>query len=157
MPKRLPTGRKVGRPTKLTDEVRKKIIGALQVGATHRIAASFVGVDLSTFQDWLAKIPEFADACRSAESSGSLSCLSSIRTAATSGVWQAGAWLLERRHPDEYGRRQVEVVGRDGGAVQIAAQIVVVPARAASVADWQASVQAGDIVPPQLGDDDSDA
>jgi transposase len=34
-------------------------------------------------------------------------------------AWQAAAWILERRHPDRWGRRErVELTGRDGGPVE---------------------------------------
>lgn len=36
--------------------------------------------------------------------------------------WQAAAWLLERRNPDEYARTErskVELTGKDGGAVEV--------------------------------------
>lgn len=33
--------------------------------------------------------------------------------------WTAAAWLLERRHPDEFGVRRVEVTGPNGGPIQV--------------------------------------
>jgi hypothetical protein len=33
--------------------------------------------------------------------------------------WQAAAWCLERRHPEKWGRRQVEMVGADGGRLEV--------------------------------------
>jgi hypothetical protein len=38
------------------------------------------------------------------------------------GQWQAAAWILERRNPDEYAkteRSKVELTGKDGGAVEV--------------------------------------
>ena len=152
------TGRSVGRPSGLTDEVRAKLLQALEVGATHRIAAQFAGVHVSTLQAWLAENREFSDAAKLSESKASIMSLAAIRTAAQGGQWQAGAWLLERRYPEEYGRRQVEVIGQGGGPVQVQAQIVVVPARAISVQDWTATVRAPDAIPgPDAMDKDGDA
>lgn len=42
-----------------------------------------------------------------------------IRQAAQGGVWQAAAWRLERRHPDQWGRRQQDVVVSGQAVVQI--------------------------------------
>jgi hypothetical protein len=33
--------------------------------------------------------------------------------------WTAAAWCLERRSPEKWGRRQVEVVGSDGAPLEI--------------------------------------
>lgn len=35
-----------------------------------------------------------------------------IKAAARDGAWQAAAWLLERRYPDQYGRREPRDRGR---------------------------------------------
>jgi len=41
-----------------------------------------------------------------------------IQRVAENGVWQAAAWRLERKYPDKWGRRRVEVTGPGGGPVQ---------------------------------------
>lgn len=131
-------GRPVGQPTKRTPEVEEAIISALKAGATHRMAADYAGIALSTLQRWLAEesdaYKEFQDAVKRASASGDLASLETIQTAARSGQWQAAAWLLERRHPGEYGRQRVEVTGKDGGPMQ--ASVVIVPGPMASAEDW---------------------
>ena len=105
-----------GRPCKLTPETQKAICDALRAGATHRMAADFAGVDVATMQRWLADprspFREFREAVKGAEAKGDVGALAVIRQAATNGTWQAAAWLLERRHPAEYGRRQVVALQR---------------------------------------------
>lgn len=135
-----------GRPSKLTPETQAKIVQALEVGATHRIACLYAGIGASTFAEWM-QIPDFANVVKAADSKACIVSLASIRQAAAGGQWQAGAWLLERRYPEEFGRRQVEVIGQGGGPVQVQAQIVVVPARAVSVQDWTTTVRAPDAIP----------
>jgi len=46
--------------------------------------------------------------------------LAIINKAAHDGTWQAAAWWLERRYPQEYGRmvKSIELTGKDGGPVQ---------------------------------------
>lgn len=105
-----------GRPSKLTPEVSKAICDALRVGATHRMAADYAGVDPATFQRWLAdpraQFREFRESVKRAEAKGDIAALAVIQKAADGGQWQAAAWRLERRHPDEFGRRQVVAVAR---------------------------------------------
>jgi hypothetical protein len=105
-----------GRPSKLTPKVKSDVCDALKAGATHRMAADYAGIDVATLQRWLAdprpQFREFRDAVKGAEAKGDIMSLAVIQKAAQGGQWQAAAWLLERRHPDEYGRRQVVAVAR---------------------------------------------
>jgi hypothetical protein len=41
------------------------------------------------------------------------------------GSWQAGAWLLERTRPQDYGRKErIELEGTDGPAIKVASSTV---------------------------------
>lgn len=132
-----------GRPTKLTPETRDRIAQAIQYGATYWMAAQYGGIAYNTFNDWMkrgaaeierrqsprvkegtpqweAEQPflEFHEAIKKAEGAGAVGWLLKIEQAATAGNWQAAAWKLERRYPQDYGRRVTEVQGKDGGPVQ---------------------------------------
>lgn len=50
-------------------------------------------------------------AIKDAESYAANVALQSIQRAARGGQWQAGAWLLERRYPHEYGKTVQEHSG----------------------------------------------
>jgi hypothetical protein len=52
---------RAGRPSKLTEEVQRKIVEALAAGATFRAACEYVGVAESTGLEWLA--PNDMDGC----------------------------------------------------------------------------------------------
>jgi hypothetical protein len=53
--------------------------------------------------------------------------------------WKAGAWLLERRHPRRWGRLdRSELTGANGGPVQVAAQVVEIPAQLPTADAWAA-------------------
>lgn len=96
----------MGRRTKLTDEIKDKLVEAIEAGATYQIAAHYAGIGESTLYLWLkqgregkgkAKI-DLLEVLKRAESKGAISNLSVINRAASDGNWKASAWLLERRH-----------------------------------------------------------
>lgn len=101
-------------------EVKRKLLEAIRSGATYEIAAKYAGIGRSTLHRWLAAgragdpdYLELAQAVDEAESQGAVQCLALIRKSAMGGTWQAAAWLLERRYPDQYGRtvQRVEHTG----------------------------------------------
>ena len=106
----------MGRPTKLTPEVQAKVVEALRLGAPRKLAAEYAGIAYDTLREWcLRRGPAyvaFAVALKEAESKGSVAALAKIQKAATDGQWQAAAWLLERRDPENFGRRQVVALMR---------------------------------------------
>ena len=52
-----------------------------------------------------------------ARAKSELGLVQEVRAAAD---WKAQAWLLERRHVNEWGRRRLEVTGADGGPITLA-------------------------------------
>jgi len=136
----------MARPCKLTAEVAGRICEAIQLGATYDLAAAHGGVDPSTLRRWLAdERPEFQAlqaALKGAEAAAVVVSLRRIHEAAAGGAWQASAWLLERRHPESYGRRRLEMSGPEGAPVDVAARVVLVPAMAANGDEWAAAVAA---------------
>jgi hypothetical protein len=98
----------VGDISKYTPDRVKRIIIALEQGATIVHACGYAGIGTRTYYDWLEKYPEFQEQVELAEARATLKWLHVIDQAAQSGVWQAAAWKLERRHPHIYGRRVVE-------------------------------------------------
>ena len=50
-----------------------------------------------------------------------------IEQAAKDGTWQAAAWKLERRYPQEYGKTVQEHQGKDGGPIQVREVVVNMP------------------------------
>ena len=107
------------RPDKYTPERVERIITAIRMGATQRLAAAYAGVDDDTVIRWRKRHAEFADAFKTAEGEASVGWLRKIEEAADGGAWQAAAWKLERRYPDEYGRHNVSVTGANGGPVNV--------------------------------------
>lgn len=136
-----------GRPSKLTPETMDRLCQALQRGASHEHAAAYAGISPATFYRWkalgegadptdseLADFAEFLETVKKAEACGAFELLGAIRDAAGGEAeegeggaprgraqWQAGAWILERRWPEMYGKREkVEHSGPGGGPIPIA-------------------------------------
>jgi len=96
----------MARPTKRTPALEQRLMGALRAGNTRRAAASFAGVSEDSLQRWERRSAAFADALKKAEADAEVRHVANIAKAAQDGTWQASAWWLERRRPDDYGRRE---------------------------------------------------
>lgn len=112
-----PSSRSTGRPTSLTPDKEARILKAIATGMTYRLAAQYAGIDASTFYEWMRRgateeepFFQFSLKVRQAEADGALLNMKCIESAAINGTWQAAAWVLERRHPHEYGRTVQEHV-----------------------------------------------
>lgn len=108
----------MGRPSRLTPEIAKEIVDAISIGVPRDMAAKSVGVQPSTLYQWLSKgregnedYREFSEAVEKADSLVVKRALVRITQAATKEQhWTAAAWLLERKHPAEFGQRVRVVV-----------------------------------------------
>ena len=112
------------RPTKLTPDVQELIVVGINAGLTFRLSCGLAGVNPATFYRWLEKgetaksgaFREFCDTVSRAKADSALRLVSQIMLQAPTD-WRAAAFLLERRFPDDYGKRS-EVTGKDGGPVK---------------------------------------
>lgn len=134
-------GRPPGNGTKMTPDAIKRIADALSMGATYELAARYAGMVPRTIVKWktrgedvrweLEQNPrkrlnaadlialDLVNAMAEAESRAAMRWLAAIERAAEDPRnWTAAAWKLERRWPEFYGRRAVEISGRNGDAVQ---------------------------------------
>lgn len=93
------------KPIELDDARRRRLLAALEAGATIKMAAAAAGVSEDTLSRWRKAGPDLEADMQQAEAAGAVRALGVIQEAAASGTWQAAAWLLERRYPGEYGRR----------------------------------------------------
>ena len=109
-----------GRPTKKTDQMVEAICDLLERGNTRTSAASIAGINRATLYRWMQEDASFYDAVEKAEAMAQEAMLQRIRFAASTGMvvtrkdgevveypgaWQAAAWLLERRWPQDFSRR----------------------------------------------------
>jgi hypothetical protein len=98
----------MARRTKLNAEVQRRILQAIQAGATYEMAAQLAGITRVTMYYWLQKGEEqtrgiyrtFFNEFKKAEAVCCVGNLAIINKEAKAGTWQAAAWLLERRFPE---------------------------------------------------------
>ena len=117
-----------GRPTKLTPDVQDLIVDGINAGLTFGLTCARAGVNPATFYRWLEKgetaksgvYSEFCDTVSRAKADSALRLVSQITLQAPTD-WRAAAFLLERRFPDDYGKRS-EITGKDGGPVKVEAK-----------------------------------
>ncbi len=134
-----------GIPTVLTDETQHDYVTAIMRGANLTDAAQYAGIHPATVGLWrqrldtcnpqfdsdtgeivtwtddernppIPRLFEFFAAIRKAESDAKLLRLGQIERAASDPkYWTAAAWWLERKFPDEFGRRErrdIQISGR---------------------------------------------
>ncbi len=93
----------MARKSKYTPDVVDKIVQAIRLGSTYALASQYAGITYETFNEWMKNKPEFSFAIKEAEGKAAATWLARIEDAAKS-QWQAAAWKLERRYPQDYGR-----------------------------------------------------
>jgi hypothetical protein len=52
---------------------------------------------------------EFSDAVKKAEADAEIEDIEIIRQAARNGAWQAAAWRCERRNPQDWGKKELDL------------------------------------------------
>jgi hypothetical protein len=94
-----------GRRTKYTPETVKAITDAISLGLSIKDACLRADVSVQTYARWSAQYVDFVDAIQKAESTCKLRKLARIEQAGQKGTWQADAWVLERKFPEEFAQR----------------------------------------------------
>lgn len=103
------------RRTKYTPERRDIIVDGVRNGLTYRLAAAKAGIHEDTVTDWKSKHPDFSERLLVAEAEAAQEALVRIGSASKDD-WRAAAWILEHRHPNDYGKTVTENqhTGKDG-------------------------------------------
>lgn len=103
MPKRSQTGRK----SKYGTQIQAALCAWLRKGCSYKDACAMEGISYETFRTWEKEKSVFSVAIKKAEAACKVERIATILKASEKS-WQAAAWWLERRCPEEYGRREVE-------------------------------------------------
>lgn len=112
-----------------TPELIAAICKHLRIGAYRKDAVKAAGVAMATFYYWIERggkerrhidsgkkarkresvYLRALEAIEKAEAESSLGDLALITRAAQEGAWQAAAWKLERRNPEQWGRQRLDI------------------------------------------------
>tara|TARA_Y100000401_G_C8317067_1_gene223149 strand:+ start:756 stop:1121 length:366 start_codon:yes stop_codon:yes gene_type:complete len=108
----------VGRKTKL-DDTQQRLLEALRKGLSIEDSCTFAGIARSTYYNWLnrdietikdlaekKKFMDFLDNIKKAQSECQMYCLDFIMKDKS---WQSKAWLLERRFPDRWAKKDMTI------------------------------------------------
>lgn len=112
----------MARPSKMTPPVVETICDGIRKGLSYKLAAQRAGVGFDAFNRWRKSNRAFRDQVEVAEAEGAYANIERIDTAAQ-GDWKAAAWLLERRHPEAYSRK--ERLELDGKIDTTPAQVII--------------------------------
>lgn len=96
---------------KCTQDAIKQAVMIKRAGALDKDIAAVIGVHPSTLSHWVnsprtENQRQLRQALKEAEAEYKGNLLKMIYNQAVKGTWQAAAWLLERKYPDEYARRE---------------------------------------------------
>lgn len=95
--------------TKLNEETINDLTLCISQGMTNKDACTVAGIATSTFYGWINDPSnelekELADRVERARVVRKMQLLQTIFDAAENGCWQAAAWYLERRYPEEFAK-----------------------------------------------------
>ena len=112
---------KRGRPSKLTPERLEKILESLREGNYRDTAAEGAGIAYNTFREWEKK-GGVEEKGKRAEAEGEQLHIRRINKAGEEGAWQADAWMLERKDPKKWGRKDATKLELSGEVKTINAE-----------------------------------
>ncbi len=102
----------IRKPYKLDDELTDRLLQAIRLGSYIEHACAYAGINSSTYRRWRKNAEEEIEPFKSlfeqinqAEAEGIMRRIGRIEKAAQDGNWTADAWLLERKYPDKFGKR----------------------------------------------------
>ena len=102
-------GNKNGRPFAISKEMESEIIQMLSDGMSQKKTAVAIGVTEETLIQHKKRFPEFSERIEKAKRETDRLAHKSVKVGMLKD-WRAGAWWLERRHPDEFKeKKEIEI------------------------------------------------
>jgi len=111
-----------GAPTKRTLAAVEVLRACLKRGVPRGMACRMAGITYPTFLAWQREDERFREEVELAIAAGVDGHLGNIE-AASKTDWRASCWILERCHPDQFGRNRVELTGADGAPLAAGVQL----------------------------------
>lgn len=113
--------KRVAHPHKLTRAVCDKICEGVLKGNYVATVCQSVGIHRGTYYEWKKKgeqgiepYKQFYDRVTEAEAQAEMNILNVIYTnAVDQGNWVSSAWILERKYPDRFGKREQMALATD--------------------------------------------
>jgi hypothetical protein len=111
---------KAGRPRKALDQDRvERVLQGIKLGLPFVHACARAGISQDTFGRWRKQSADFAEEVKKAEAEAIARNVTLIQKAAGTS-WQAAAWWLERRHPQDFARTErLQHAGAEGKELKI--------------------------------------
>jgi hypothetical protein len=98
---------KKGRKSKYSPQMSAALCQWLKKGCSYKDACAMEGISYETFRTWEKEKSVFSVALKKAEAECKAARIATVLKASEKS-WQAAAWWLERRCPEEYGRNLQE-------------------------------------------------
>ena len=103
----------MARPCKLTPEIQQRIGKNIALGLTYRLAAESAGITYKSFNEYMnrgkiensGKYYQFYKHIQKCNADAAKKCLEKLNEAAKAGNCTVCMWILEKRFPEEFGRR----------------------------------------------------
>lgn len=95
---------KAGYSSLTIEQAKKKLASYLRKGLSIKDAQLLSGIS-NTVLGLLRSDPDFEDFLQECKARHKMNHLNNIQDAAEGGNWSASAWVLERTHPDEFGKK----------------------------------------------------
>ena len=115
------------KPTKTKTAVKAEILENLRTGMTIKAAALLASISEKTFYNWRDADEVFLKQCEEAVRFAEAVLLERVKQLAMDKMdWRAFAWILEKRFPDDYGKRQelkVESSQSSDGTAEVLAML----------------------------------
>ena len=115
------------KPTKTKTAVKEEILENLRTGMTIKAAALLASISEKTFYNWRDADEVFLKQCEEAVRFAEAVLLERVKQLAMDKMdWRAFAWILEKRFPDDYGKRQelkVESSQSSDGTAEVLAML----------------------------------
>ena len=127
------------RKAKLTEELIDRFSQAVSLGLSNTLAAKYAGFSESVLYKWLAEAKaakekqgrltkrerlciKLEESLMKAVGRRAVRLMGRVEEASSNGDWKASAWMLERCHPNDYGKN-VAVTGAGGGPVSVVSTV----------------------------------